>query len=61
MRADMLRQARAEVEATIAAKFIALSALRQREIGQSRDDIVQLARLLAGKMLKTNYGPIPSD
>ena len=60
-RADMLRQARAEVDCALSAKFIELSMLRQREVERSSEDIVQLARLLAERILRDELRANPEQ
>lgn len=55
-RATLAREARDQVHSELAAKFIELSSLRQRELERCREDLVQLARLLAERVLRHELG-----
>jgi len=60
-RAALLRELRAEVELSLASKFVELAAKRQRALEQSRDDIVQLAQLVAERVLRDHLTSNPEQ
>ncbi len=51
MRDELQGQARAEAELSLAAKVIEVAALRQRSLERARDDIVELAKLMAERVI----------
>ncbi len=60
-RSSMLQQAREEAECQLAAKFIEVSTLRQREVEKSRENVIQLARLLAERILRHELSAHPTS
>lgn len=60
-RAEMLDQVRAEVGRELASKFIALGTLRERELERSRERVLQLACLLAERILREELSSRPEQ
>ena len=51
IRADMLRQAHADAELSLAAKVLEIGALRQRSVERAKDDIISMAQALAERII----------
>ena len=51
LRDELRNQARSEAELSLASKVIEVAALRQRSLERARDDIVELAKLMAQRVI----------
>ncbi len=51
-RANMLKEARADAEQSLAVKALEIAVLRQRSVDRARDDIISLAQVMAERVIR---------